>query len=302
MGRKKSDPLQPKVCKSCGSTDFTIIRGPFSNGRAAKEVCSNKKCATMSRWVSKEELSSIQFPIDTEFTILIDSREIDPFTFEGLEANADQGRCPLIVKTKKAGLAVGDYSILENQQIIIERKSKEDLFQSVTKRDNFEDRLERMDAYYAFAAVVIESEESDIRENPPPFTEMTSKSVLRSIMAWRQRYVNVHWIFCADRVVAEATTFRMLERFYLDAKFEKLSYFQLGLRAQREGIEARLNGEPVSSCQYETKSTLFQCWEEGWKYCDVDIVQRDSIEKQIHICNGTCYRFMSSGKQVMKKG
>ena len=65
------------------------------------------------------------------------------------------------------------------------------------------------------AAVVVEAEWSEVLGSPPPHTQLTPKTVYRSVIAWQQRYPSIHWWFCADRRLAEVTTFRILERWWL---------------------------------------------------------------------------------------
>lgn len=152
------------------------------------------------------------------FTITIDSREQQPYTFDSIHANADRKHAPIIVTTAKHGLPVGDYSIeglAPASNIIIERKSKEDLFSSVVRRANFVGRLERMQADYQTAVVVVEAELSEIYTRPPPFSKLPPRSLGRTIFAWICRY-KVHWIFAPNRDFAESMTFRLLERHWLD--------------------------------------------------------------------------------------
>jgi ERCC4-type nuclease len=151
------------------------------------------------------------------FSIIIDSREQLPFRFEGFTANVAEGGGPLIVPTQRAALEVGDYSIFSLPMIVVERKSKEDLYSSVgQRRDNFEARLNRMCSHYYFSAVVIESDWTDIFKNPPHFTRFSPKALARTIWSWQIRYPRVHWMPWPNREAAEAYTFRLLERFWHD--------------------------------------------------------------------------------------
>src|SRR5690349_17684465 len=93
------------------------------------------------------------------FRIVIDSREQRPYTFLGLRTNKDEGDRPIIVETITHGLPVGDYTLDGHPGgIIIERKSKEDMFQSITDRDNMKRRLGLMSSGFATAHWVVECE------------------------------------------------------------------------------------------------------------------------------------------------
>jgi len=109
---------------------------------------------------------------------------------------------------------VGDYSIMGYPQICIERKSKEDLYASVARRANFEERLARM-AEKDYAAVVVEAERMDVIRRPPAFTKYHPRALSRTLIAWDQRF-SVRWHFLPDRDAAEVFVFRVLERFWLD--------------------------------------------------------------------------------------
>ena len=112
------------------------------------------------------------------------------------DANADEtgpdGDASLLhVPTRTANLPVGDYSIFGLPFTVIERKSKDDLYSSMStraKRENFKARLAEMSSSYPWSAVVIESDWADILGNPPAFTEYRPKAVWRSVASWMQRW------------------------------------------------------------------------------------------------------------------
>jgi len=159
--------------------------------------------------------------IDAPFSIIIDSREQKPYTFECLYENADKGNARIVVPTIRAALEVGDYSLFGYANLItLERKSKSDLYQSVSQnRDNFIKRLERM-REFAFSAVVVESSWDDLLI-PPKFTQFSPKSLSRTIQAWMVRFPVVHWLMVPDRDWGEAFTFRILQRFWLDRQGDR---------------------------------------------------------------------------------
>jgi hypothetical protein len=158
--------------------------------------------------------------VSCPFTVQVDTREQRPYVFSNMRTNKDKGEKLIAVPVEFSSLDTGDYSIIGlSDRIAIERKSKEDLFGSVARRDNFRGRLERMDTLISlggYAAIMVECSLEDLHE-PPPYSQLNPKSLLRTILAWRQRY-RADWWFVSGRHRAEAFTFRMLERFYLAHK------------------------------------------------------------------------------------
>ena len=149
------------------------------------------------------------------FVISVDGREQLPYRFDGLRADAADGRRALIVETQWQHLVTADYSILGmHDRIAIERKSLDDLFGTLgRRRDNFHDEIGRM-TRLEFAAVVVEASWWQVLNDPPEWSKVRPKSVYRTVIAWQQEFPKVHWWFCDNRRLAEVTTFRILERFW----------------------------------------------------------------------------------------
>jgi ERCC4-type nuclease len=164
---------------------------------------------------SPPEIKTIEAP----FTVLTDSREQHAYTFTNFWDGPIGGPKSRLIKvpTRRVALPVGDYSIEGMEDLIIlERKSKADLYQSISRaRENFVGRLERMSRTYAFAAVVVEAGWDELLSDPPRHTQFSPKSLTRTILAWMTRYP-VHWLMQPSRAHAEAFTFRILERFHKD--------------------------------------------------------------------------------------
>lgn len=160
------------------------------------------------------EVSIAVAPLTCPFTVVCDTREQDVYTFEGM---TDRHR-PIAVPTMRATLTTGDYSIFGMPQIAIERKSKADLFGSVVRRENFKKRLERM-GELSYSAVVVEAEISELLSNPPHFSKLKPKSLIRTIMAWSIRYPT-RWWFLPNRDAGQGITYRLLERFWLDNRVD----------------------------------------------------------------------------------
>lgn len=134
-------------------------------------------------------------------TIVVDSREQRPWTFGGYP-----------VAVVRAGLRSGDYSLAGHEgEIALERKSLDDLVQSLSHgRDRFEREVERLSAM-SFAAVLVEASAQDVVERKYK-SEMLPQSVLQSAFAWMVRY-KVPVLWCGSRPHAEYTAFGLLAKF-----------------------------------------------------------------------------------------
>lgn len=166
---------------------------------------------------SKAAYSRVDGGVITPYTIVIDTREKLPFTFQGLTADARQGGGPLVVRTERRGLEQGDYSLVGYEgRIALERKSAADLYGTVGQgRDRFERELERLNGL-EFAAILIEDGLPGLLQSPPPRSRLEPRALLASLLAWDQRYAHVRFWPCGDRRTAEGVALRMLERFWRD--------------------------------------------------------------------------------------
>lgn len=136
--------------------------------------------------------------------IVRDSREQQPFAFDGFPVNVEIGT-----------LASGDYSLsgFENR-IAIERKSLPDLVGCLsTDRKRFEAELARLRGYDA-AAVIVESPQSDLLKGNYR-SNMNPQSAWQSVIAFSMRYRLPFW-FCDSRADAEQVTFDLLRHFARD--------------------------------------------------------------------------------------
>lgn len=179
-------------------------------------------------------MSKLAVTIPAPFTVYRDSREWAKWRFEGLRANADRGHAILEIPVEyhNLGSGMGDYTIagMEDPEtgwrISIERKSIADLFSTILgQRERFVTELENLNRMEC-AAVVVEADwmqivtyeaqhwrEYGLNEKEK---EHRRKSLVRSIIAWRQRYPNVDWWFMPSRRAAEVMCFRILERWWTD--------------------------------------------------------------------------------------
>lgn len=186
-------------------------------------------------------------PIACPFTVLIDSREQHPWTFRGFTANADKDYRPLVIDCRTATLPTGDYSIagFENY-ITIERKSLSDAFGTFTHdRERWERELERMRSI-ASCHVVIEGDWEAVSAGPVKLGGANiGKAVMRSIFAWSIRYPHVHWWAMPTRDMAEATAFRLLEKFWEDDLWQLKQLEKLGLQTNTSSLSRTSRSSPV---------------------------------------------------------
>jgi DNA excision repair protein ERCC-4 len=149
--------------------------------------------------------------------VLVDCREKAPYPFTGFRADAREDRRPLLVPTRTATLAAGDYSLAGLESAVaVERKSLSDLYRTVgQERKRFERELARLDDL-CFAAVIVEADWGTILNSPPAESRLPPKVVFRSVIAWQQRFARVHWWAVPGRRLGEVVTLRVLERFALN--------------------------------------------------------------------------------------
>ncbi len=139
------------------------------------------------------------------FVVAIDSREQAPYRFTGIDET--------VIQTTTQTLTTGDYSIVGfESRIAVERKSLPDYLGSIgAGRERFEREMQRL-AAMEYAAVVIESEWSEIF-NEPSSSRVTPKMAARTAISWSIRY-GVHFWAMPGRRAAEVWTFRLLEMFW----------------------------------------------------------------------------------------
>ena len=152
----------------------------------------------------------------TPAALIIDTREQQPYTFVGCASRY------VDFATEHAGLPAGDYAAHlsgddgTGSTCVVERKTHADLLGTLTHgRARFERELERL-AECGFAALVIESDlPSIVRGTSRPGSKVNTKAIVASLIAFAQRF-NLHVYFASNRRLAEALTFRILERWVRD--------------------------------------------------------------------------------------
>jgi len=175
------------------------------------------------------------------FTVAVDTREQLPFSFQGIRID----RKKAFVLTQKRTLPTGDYSIVgfENR-ICVERKSLEDLFQTLGNgRERFVRELERMQDM-EYSAVVVEASLAQVKdpskENPLWHSQMNPDSVLGTIIAFAGQFHKTRWKFAGNRKDAEKVTFKLLLHYYHAIKDETESFDT----RQALGTSAEDSGSP----------------------------------------------------------
>mgnify|MGYP002640602995 CR=1 FL=1 len=133
-----------------------------------------------------------------EFTIVVDTREQQPYAFDSA-----------VVRT----LPTGDYSIVGlEDRVTIERKSKTDAYGSLGQgRARFRREFERL-SLYDYAAVVVEDTLQGFLLRPA-FSQMNPRAALASLIAWSVRY-RVPVFFAGDRAHGRALTCRLLKMYW----------------------------------------------------------------------------------------
>lgn len=130
-------------------------------------------------------------PVTAPFTVVVDSREQLPWSFEGVRI----GGKPVIVPVERGTLASGDYTIkgLESA-VTIKRKSVADFYGSITSgRSRLEAEFQRMDSMQ-FSAIVVEGR-LDAVLDPGFYGRRVSPNAIRATVAsWSVKY-KTRWFF-----------------------------------------------------------------------------------------------------------
>lgn len=171
------------------------------------------------------------------FRVVVDTAEEQPFTFQGLTADADHDHRPLIVETVRRCLgrhpdSRGDYSLEEGDEgwtgigsCHVERKSMEDCQGTILgfgdgRRARFESELKNLQCVAddgGASLVVVECDWCELLNSAPAFgvrtAQQNAKTLARSVLRMIRKY-RVPWMFAGSRRMAEIVTFRFLEQFW----------------------------------------------------------------------------------------
>ena len=144
-----------------------------------------------------------------EFQIVIDTREILPWHFTGLDA--DKSGNPLIVRTiTDRHLDTGDYTIagLESE-LCIERKSLSDWVGSIGAGHEREERKAARMTTFKYAAYIIESDWDGMIRGWPKNSQIKPGVALGTIASWSMRY-GIHFWLLPSRRDAELWCFKLM--------------------------------------------------------------------------------------------
>ena len=144
------------------------------------------------------------------FTVIVDTREQLPYTFDSIEIGGQR----LIVPTDFQTLQSGDYSIRGMENLVtIERKSVSDFYGSITTgRSRLESEFERMEAMQ-FSAIIVEGRLESVLEPMLHGRKITSQAIRATVASWSVKY-QTRWLFVASRVYGELMTFELLKQFH----------------------------------------------------------------------------------------
>lgn len=137
--------------------------------------------------------------------VLVDTREQDRWTFNG------HG-----VRLRTATLATGDYSLpgLHRRHVVIERKTVEDLFHTMTRgRERFLREMERL-SRFDLALLVIEGSIDRIRRGSR-WSGAAPGRLLDSVFGFCMRY-RVVPVFAQNRAEAQAIAFGVLKHYRIE--------------------------------------------------------------------------------------
>jgi hypothetical protein len=174
--------------------------------------------------------------VDSPFTVLIDSAESQPFTFDGINADSDQKFRPINVRKKWQALGrypkgMGDYSADSLLGIAhVERKSKEDYWGTLLgwqtdyeqerglpgRRNRFSNEFANL-AEIPCPLVVVEATLHECLETCPQWGKKpageNAKHINRKTLSLIAEF-RVPILFCKSRRHAELTTYRWLTTAY----------------------------------------------------------------------------------------
>lgn len=163
--------------------------------------------------------------MEAPFTVIIDTAEQLPFSFSNITRRLKGQEVKIIVPVRRLSLPTGDYSIEGMQPgaaercVAVERKSIQDFLNCCgNDRDRFEQQVFRLNTLER-GYVVVEGDWHTINTEDH-HSRISRKTVLATVIAWQNRYRNVHWWFCAGRNHAEQATFWILDRFFRDLERE----------------------------------------------------------------------------------
>ena len=139
-------------------------------------------------------------------TILVDTREQTPF----FNSAVFIGGKSIPLNTERTTLKTGDYSLKGlYDKISIERKSRTDFWQSITReRERFEREIERL-SKFKYKCVVVEGDLDSCIAAPLYGRKISPIAISATVASWNVKY-NVPFYFLRGRQEAEIFTLQTM--------------------------------------------------------------------------------------------
>lgn len=143
---------------------------------------------------------------NTDFTIVIDTREQKPYNFYGVEV-------------VHSALKTGDYSVEGfEHRIAVERKSLNDLANTLGRgRARFKREIDRAQEFDRFV-VVIEADRHQVeayrdeKSCPSYYSQIHPNAVLGTVDKWPGKYPVLDFVWAGDRAGGKALTLDLLKK------------------------------------------------------------------------------------------
>lgn len=185
------------------------------------------------------------------FSVLIDTAEQQPFTFQSLRADAEHDHRPYVVPLERRCLgrhpdSLGDYSLSSGVgRCHVERKSMADAHSTILgwgdRRDRFKSELENL-AKIEAGLVVVECSFGELIRCAPTLPNSTAtqnaKSLERSVLSFLRKQ-RCQWLFCDSRRLAERATFDWLKGWH-DDEMHRRKQAEREARKERQKEQAEL--------------------------------------------------------------
>lgn len=151
-------------------------------------------------------------PIQCSFTIIQDTREQKPWSFDHITKRVKAQDTPVLITVELAKLDSGDYSIKGfEDQIAIERKSAADLVSTIFyRRKQFMAELERLQQMQ-WSGIIVESEWSTTAKYCAAKTQASVNSLKSSVLSWQIKYPRTHWLWLPGKREASRTAWKVFE-------------------------------------------------------------------------------------------
>lgn len=164
------------------------------SGLDYNEICSSVNLKSRFDY-SKRDLIKTQDVSE----IIIDTREQKPFKFNDVK----------IIESK---LEYGDYSLLPNKGVSVERKSLGDLYGTLSGGlERFGREVERAKKVDGYLVVVVEATINNVLYQKRKFGKCSGEFIMHNMRKILRTYDNIQFVFCDGRKDAQQKTVHILE-------------------------------------------------------------------------------------------